>query len=549
MSKKPDHAKHSAGGAGREALAPDMLLFIRLVAATVIFAVSLIVKMPAFASILLLVLSAAVAGYDICLQAVNSVENGDYFATPLVVVFIAAISYVIGFASEGAALILLYQIGLRLIAYAAERTRKSAIELLRYQDEETVDKIKALLCEEQAGYMEIESTMRYSSGSILKIAMIFAVVYAITLPLFTSFSYTVSIHRALTIILIATPMSVVAAMPSTGIVGLCYSAQQGVLFNKAATMEATGKVNIAIFDKAGIFSEACPRVLSVQSDVLDSTTFMNFAAHAVYYSEQPIARAIAAVNDQEYRLDIISDFVDIPGRGVDVKIGGAQLTLATSELFASRGVYVPQSGESEGRAYYMTVSDRYVGKLVLSSDVNDEAAELAEDMKELGVKRCILLTEDGNDESQQLAEVLGFNEVYGQCDTEKKLRLVSDLSEGSKNRILFVYSSGIESHSSATVDMRVSPKAKYADATVSPDFVANIPFSMQVCRRMREIAVENAVFAFVIKAILIFLSIVGFCNVWFAIFIDMAAALATILNSIRVTNESLLRSFQYKRGK
>lgn len=549
MSKKPDHAKHSAGGSGREALAPDMLLFIRLVAATVIFAVSLIVKMPAFASILLLVLSAAVAGYDICLQAVNSVENGDYFATPLVVVFIAAISYVIGFASEGAALILLYQIGLRLIAYAAERTRKSAIELLRYQDEETVDKIKALLCEEQAGYMEIESTMRYSSGSILKIAMIFAVVYAITLPLFTSFSYTVSIHRALTIILIATPMSVVAAMPSTGIVGLCYSAQQGVLFNKAATMEATGKVNIAIFDKAGIFSEACPRVLSVQSDVLDSATFMNFAAHAVYYSEQPIARAIAAVNDQEYRLDIISDFVDIPGRGVDVKIGGAQLTLATSELFASRGVYVPQSGESEGRAYYMTVSDRYVGKLVLSSDVNDEAAELAEDMKELGVKRCILLTEDGNDESQQLAEVLGFNEVYGQCDTEKKLRLVSDLSEGSKNRILFVYSSGIESHSSATVDMRVSPKAKYADATVLPDFVANIPFSMQVCRRMREIAVENAVFAFVIKAILIFLSIVGFCNVWFAIFIDMAAALATILNSIRVTNESLLRSFQYKRGK
>lgn len=549
MSKKPDHAKHSAGGAGREALAPDMLLFIRLVAATVIFAVSLIVKMPAFASILLLVLSAAVAGYDICLQAVNSVENGDYFATPLVVVFIAAISYVIGFASEGAALILLYQIGLRLIAYAAERTRKSAIELLRYQDEETVDKIKALLCEEQAGYMEIESTMRYSSGSILKIAMIFAVVYAITLPLFTSFSYTVSIHRALTIILIATPMSVVAAMPSTGIVGLCYSAQQGVLFNKAATMEATGKVNIAIFDKAGIFSEACPRVLSVQSDVLDSATFMNFAAHAVYYSEQPIARAIAAVNDQEYRLDIISDFVDIPGRGVDVKIGGAQLTLATSELFASRGVYVPQSGESEGRAYYMTVSDRYVGKLVLSSDVNDEAAELAEDMKELGVKRCILLTEDGNDESQQLAEVLGFNEVYGQCDTEKKLRLVSDLSEGSKNRILFVYSSGIESHSSAAIDMRVSPKAKYADATVLPDFVANIPFSIQVCRRMREIAVENAVFAFVIKAILIFLSIVGFCNVWFAIFIDMAAALATILNSIRVTNESLLRSFQYKRGK
>ena len=59
----------------------------------------------------------------------------------------------------------------------------------------------------------------------------------------------------------------------------------------------------------------------------------------------------------------------------------------------------------------------------------------------------------------------------------------------------------------------------------------------------------NAIFAFIVKAILIFLSIVGYCNLWFAIFIDIAASLATILNSIRVTKESLIDILLYKTGR
>ncbi|MEA5152424.1 MAG: hypothetical protein VB039_07465 [Oscillospiraceae bacterium] len=550
MSPKSDHVKHKASAPAKEPAALDTILVIRLVIASVIFAVSLIVKMPTLVSIALLIVAAVAAGYDVILNAVNSVEKGDYFATPVVVVFITVISYVIGFAAEGAALVLLYQIGLLLIAYADDRTRRSALEMLQYQDEETVARVKDILADKDAGHVEMEATMAYSSGSILKIAMIIALAYAIVLPLVSSFTYTVSIHRAMTIILIATPMSVVVAIPLTGIVGLCYSAQQGVVFNSAAAMEKTAGTNIVIFDKAGIFAEEFPRVLSIQSDVLDNSTFMNFAAHAVYYSEQPIAKAISAVNDQEYKLDVISDFVDIPGCGVDLKIGGAHVTLATRELFASRGVYVPQDGKpEEGQAFYMTVSDRYVGKIVLSSDVNADAAGLASGMKDAGLKRCILVTEDGNEESQHFAEELDFSEVYGGCDTAKKLKLISDLSEDPQNRILFVYANGIESHSAAEVDMRVSRKAKFADAVALPDFLSSIPLSLQICRRINEVIAENAVFAFVVKAILIFLSIIGYCNIWFAIFIDMVAAVATILNSIRVTSDSLMKTLMYKTGR
>ena len=196
----------------------------------------------------------------------------------------------------------------------------------------------------------------------------------------------------------------------------------------------------------------------------------------------------------------------------------------------------------------MTVAGRYVGRLTINSQYNDEADGLAMSMKEAGVPRCVLLTEDGNTESRRIAEETDFSEVYGECDTAKKLRIVSELKNSTKGAVLFVYATGVEAHSDADVDIRVSKRGKYADVLITPEYLANLPFAMQICRRMREIAIENAVFAFVVKTILVFLSIIGYCNIWFAIFIDMVAAVATILNSIRVTSESLISAFMYKTG-
>lgn len=546
MRQKSDSAKHSAaGGAGSY----ESILVIRLIAASVIFAISLIInKLPDFVSTLLLILSALVAGYDIFLDAFSSASEKDFLSTPLVVAFVTVVSYIIGFGAEGAALVILYQIGLMLISYVEERTRKSALELLQYQDEGTLNHIAELICRDDAGSMRVEREMTYSAGSVLKYAMIFGLVYAVALPIITNYSFRVSIHRALTIILIATPMSVIISMPLTGIYAMCFSARHGIVFDNAALMETTADTETAVFDNAGIFSDENPRLTAMQSDFLDDDTFITFAAHALYYSDQPLARAVAAAYRKEYQLELVKDFVELPGYGVEVDIGGAHVVLASRELFAGRGVQLPADSADYGQKFHMTVGGRYVGSLSVSSQLNEEASGLVSGMKESGVSRNVLLTEYGNAASREIAGTMDFGEFYGECDTEKKLRVVSELKTNAKGSVLFVYSSGIESHSEADVDIRVSRRGKYADVLISPEYLANLPFAIQICKRMREIAVENAVFAFVVKAMLIFLSIIGYCNIWFAIFIDIVAAVATILNSVRVTQESLIHSFLYKIG-
>ena len=524
-------------------------LVIRLVIACVIFAVSLILSMPEFVRILLLVLTAVLAGYDIILDAVRAVESGDYVDTPVIVVLTSVIAFFIGFGIEGAALVLLYQIGMLLLNYAREHTKKAALDLLQGQDEALVSHMRELVSDDEKTYMPIQKVMGDSAGLVLKLAMVLAVIYAIVMPIVTSMSFIVSIHRALIILLVAAPFSVVTSIPIAGAVGLCQNARHGIVHNKAYSMEAMADVTAAVFDKSGIFTEECPRIIAIHSDVLDYATFLNCVAHAVYYSEQPIANAISAVFDHDYKLDVIKDFREIPGCGVELSIDGIGVLFATRELLEERGVAIPDSPNEVGTAYYMVVSGRPMGKVVISSDINQNLEGLIPELKSVGVSRCVLLSEDSKEAGQQFAEMMNFSESYAQCDTEKKLRIISEITRKTKGAVLFVYANGIETHSDAAVDIRVSNRAKYADAVTLPDAVGNLPVSMRISKRVREICIENSLFAFIVKAILIFLSIIGYCNLWFAIFIDFAAAVATVLNTIRVTSESFRSKLRYKMGK
>ena len=185
-----------------------------------------------------------------------------------------------------------------------------------------------------------------------------------------------------------------------------------------------------------------------------------------------------------------------------------------------------------------------MGKIIISASKNEAVRDLTEAMRDAGLRRCVLLTEDGAEQSQKVGEAFRFDEVHGECDLERKLKLISDMVSDAENHVLYVYSTGFEAHSEAKVDMRVSKKAKYADVAIDPERITALPFALQICKRMGQVQTVNAVFAFLVKALLIFLAINGKCTLWFALFLDSAAAIATVLNAIRVTKDSLFANLR-----
>lgn len=527
---------------------PKSLLVVRLVIASVIFAVSATVSMPAIVKVILLALAALVAAYDIILDTINSVESGDYFATPIVIVFVAVIAFVIGYAVDATAMVILYKVGQILIEYVKDRTLISAEELLRYRDQDDVSRTVETAGKPGAGELECGNKIESAASFVLKTLLGFAVLFAILTPLLTHLTVREAIRRALSIMVVATPLSAVIAIPLVGLVGIFSASRFGALFGKASSIEKLSEIKTLVIDKAGVLAEEYPKLLSVQSDILDTNTFLTFAAHAVYYSEQPIAKALANATDGEYKLEVISNFKELPGYGVEVDIGSAHVTFATKELYISRGEAVPYEGEStEALNYYMMIAGRYVGRVSISNSALDSADQLVPELKKAGVAKCILLSEDGREELAAFARKLGFDDAYGELDVEKKLSLIAQVSERDPGGKMYVYSSGIESHSRADIDVRVSKAGKYADALVNPNSVNQLPSVFPIAERLRAVCSENAIFVMAIKAIIVFLSINGWCNIWFAMFIDCAAAMFTELNAIRVSSEPLFKSLIKKR--
>lgn len=532
---------------GKGAMSYDTLLIIRLVTASVLFAVALIFgSLPKLVGIFLLILSAVIAGFDVGKEALSAFYEGDFFSTAFIVSVITVVSYLIGFCAEGAALVLLYQIGLLLISYAEEKSRLSALESLKYQDSDISDSVTQLVFREYAGDTSLEDTIRRSSSFILKTAMGFALLYAIALPIFTNFSFIVSIHRALIIILIATPMSVTISMPIAAVYGICCGAKYGVIFSSAATMENFGEAETAVFDNTGLFSQSVPELRGIKPEIIDTNTFIAFAAHTMYNSEQPVAKVLDSAYKGEYKTELIEDFEELTGFGARATIGGAPVVFGTRELHERLGTQIPAVDGPDGIYYYLTAAGRYCGKLVVDTGINADTEGLVIGLTESGMKRCVLLCEDGDGESRRIADEMDFREVYSECDTEKKLRIVSDIENGSRKGVAYIYSVGFDGHSDADIDVRVSRHSRFADMLILPESISNLPFAKGLCGRVKEICIENALFAFAVKAVLIFLSIIGYCNLWFAIFVDMVAAVATILNSVRVTRPSLLPAFLKK---
>lgn len=521
----------------------DAVLLIRLAGAAIALIIALVMNIPAFLRYILCLLSAAAAGYDIALKALSAAENKDFFAAPIIIVFVAVIAFFIGFPSEAAALVVLYQIGLLFIAYADMKSRETALYMAASANVKIAERMSVIIEDPKAVRMNTSATIIRSADIILKIAMALAVLYAILLPLFTTFGYRTSVHRALMVMLVSTPATMLISLPVTAIVGMCLSAGEGAVVSDAASLEQLSEADTVVFDNAGVFSEDEPKIISIQPKLIDRKTFIVFAAHAAYYSEQSFAKLFSQLYDQEYKLDVISDFVDIPGLGVDLTIGGAHVTLAKRSLFADRGVSVPVDESNGNQVYYMTVADKYVGKVVMSRSVKDGIEDLIEDFRDSGSQKLVLLTEEGREESERLAQELDLDGVYSQCDAAKKLKCVESMQNSVKGSVVYVYSHGIQTHSAADIDIRVGRQSKFADIILLPESVPELSYIFRISARMKEITTENMLFTFVVKALLIFLSLAGKCTLWFAIFIDLIAASASILNSMRVTKPSLFSDF------
>ena len=72
-----------------------------------------------------------------------------------------------------------------------------------------------------------------------------------------------------------------------------------------------------------------------------------------------------------------------------------------------------------------------------------------------------------------------------------------------------------------------------ADVVFMTSSVEAIPQAIAIGKKASRIAWQNVVFALVVKALVMILGLLGFANMWMAVFADTGVAMLCVLNSIR----------------
>ena len=522
----------------------ERLLLVRLAVSAILFAFIIIADLSSALEILLLILSALIAGADQLLQAIEAVRKHEFLDDSILISLIVILSFLIGFSAEGDALIILYQVSRLMIRIMIDKSRKDALNQIGEREEALRDLLEEQLSAEDACSLDIGLSMENNSRMAFLGAKLLAVLYAVLLPILTHYSIRVAIHRAITILLVTTPFSMLAALPAIAVTGLGYAASNGTVFKKASILEDLDGTKTLILNKLDFFHVQPPKMLYTHSDVLDDATFRTFVYHVVYASGQKFASVIREEEKEKlvYHPDIVTEMKERPG-GIRAKIGSAIVFFGTRSFISACGLTAPDIAEIDGVYYYLFLEGRFGGVVVLSEDDSDAIGDIVQSFRSAGVNKCALACSESADEVSFFAENSHFDDVYTGIDPENYIPYINSICESGNVKTLYLTQSDDAPRSEADLEIRVSAELGEGDACTQPEFFTGIPLLFNISRRMDELAMEDTVLVFLVKALVIFLSMIGYCNLWMAIIFDTAAAAAAIINANRVTSSSMFRTF------
>lgn len=517
------------------------LLRVALSAALLIAAYS--VNAASLVSMLMLIAAALICGFDIVLAAVDKIiKKRDYLNDQLLVCLCAITCFCIGCYTETIVMLVVYQIGRTCLNFVIRKTKIGFYSAVSPEDREGSLRLRSIL--NSPGSLKNSVFDKYMPYLELfsKAAFIVGILFAAAVPLITDMTYVMSIRRGSMLIIAAVPISALAALPMYSLAGLSRAAEYGVYIKNTASLENTGDLASVIYDKADVFTDGTPKLVSVNSPILDNESFLQLAAYTAYSSEQRFAAPIVSAYSGDIITSYISDFKDIPGCGMEISLHGRSVLLGTGELFDAKGISIPDTERKSGYILYLAIGGRYAGSLTLKEKLNPYAESVISDFAALGGIKSVLLTEDGRDVSERLAKALNVDELHYECGFTEKADIIQKCKDqlAPDEKLMYISAENLEYHTAADIDAKVGTEFENADMLMSNVGIFGLPVAYTASHMVKRLSSENLVFTAVIKFVLVVLALTGSATLWFIVLLDFAASVFGVLNVVRMPSADTL---------
>ncbi len=342
-------------------------------------------------------------------------------------------------------------------------------------------------------------------------------------------------YRAMTVMVVASPCALVISTPASILSAIAAAARRGVLFKGGVYLEKAAAIDTVAFDKTGTLTEenrpsptcrsSCTPNKASRKSRCSEEALLWLAAAVEARSEHPIARSIVAEAKRRFMpIERVVKFQSVAGHGVSAEVAGRRIAVGNLKYFdgyespertaleeqmdllhdaGKTGMLV---GEILGSHDAPTV--RYLGFIAVADKIRAEAPAMIARLRELGVKRIVMLTGDGTRVAAAVGKACGVDEVHADLLPQDKVRVIERLKEGGKTAMI---GDGVnDAPALATADLGVAMGAagtdvamETADVVLMSDALDGMPFTLALSRRTRTVVFQNLTFALGVIVVLI----------------------------------------------
>ena len=256
-------------------------------------------------------------------------------------------------------------------------------------------------------------------------------------------------------------------------------------------------------------------------------------------SNHPISKSIQKYYNREIDKNSINSIKEISGKGIEALINNMKILVGNEKL-----VNIPSDLiiDDIGTILYVEIDNKFTGYIVISDEIKKDASKAIKGLKDVGVKKSIMLTGDIEKVGKKVGEDLGLDEIYTNLLPQDKVSKFEEIIENkkSKGNVAFVGDGINDAPVLARADVGIAMGAmgsdaaiEAADVVIMTDEPSKIVTAIKSSKKTMKIAMQNIALAFGVKAIALILSALGIADMWMAVFADTGVTILAVLNSFR----------------
>ncbi|AGX42770.1 heavy metal translocating P-type ATPase [Clostridium saccharobutylicum] len=380
---------------------------------------------------------------------------------------------------------------------------------------------------------------RYYTPAVVFAALALAIIPPLVIDGATFSSW---IYRALAFLVVSCPCALVVSIPLGFFGGIGGASKNGILVKGGNYLEALNDVEMVVFDKTGTLTKGVFKVTEIKPENnISKDELIACAAYAENYSNHPIATSILKAYGEEIIKDKIKGYEEISGYGVKVLLEGKEVLAGNYKLMDKENISY-NAVETIGTVVHVSINKRYAGYIIISDEVKSDSKSAIRALKEIGVKRTVMLTGDNKAVGSKISKELGVDEVYAELLPDQKVDKLEALynEKSPKGKIIFVGDGINDAPVLARADIGIAmggvgsdAAIEAADVVIMTDEPSKIASAIKIAKKTRTIVMQNIIFALTIKLIILVLVAFGLGTMWEAVFGDVGVALLAVLNAMR----------------